>query len=181
MENLFFEISKISTFKTRVFIMFLTLTIFSCNSKSEKSNDTVLENNSEMTNPDPYCTEHDKDCEQLAKDLGMTIDEYHIWSEKVQSEIEMEDEMTDENGDIVLSNSSVSKENQNMQTQKQWVNCKYCHGTGLNTCRLCDGSGVERYGTGTGFEERSCGRCRGKTTDGNCNECEGRGQVLMEF
>lgn len=180
-------INKISSLKTCAFIIFLTLTIFSCNSKSEKSNDNVLEYNSENNNPDSYCAIHQINCEKLAKDMSMTIDEYHIWDKKVQSEIEMEDEMTDENGDIVDPNHY----NQSA-SQKQWVNCKNCHGTGYWKCGKCDGTGKLEiltcdYCSGDGCKNcdwsgrKRCYYCEGKGNNGDCPKCDGRGQVLVEF
>ncbi len=71
--------------------------------------------------------------------------------------------------------SSNSSNNQNVQTQKQWVNCKKCHGTGLSVCYSCGGDGMSYD------NKKECYRCNGKGTYGDCDECDGRGQVLMEF
>lgn len=76
-----------------------------------------------------------------------------------------------------VSNSS---NNQNVQTEKQWVNCKYCHGSGLKDCYSCNGKGTQHCGSCSNYKE-TCSVCIGSRTYGNCNECDGRGQVLIEY
>lgn len=165
-------------------IIIITFIVFSCNSKVDSSKDKDLDNDSNISSD---CNIHNKDCEQIAKDLGMTIEEYHIWDKNQQSEIEMEDEMTDENGDIIDPNSS----NQN-GPQKQWVNCKHCHGTGYWKCTQCDGTGKLElqscdYCGRDGCSKcdwtgnKKCYYCEGKGNNGDCTICEGRGQVLIEY
>lgn len=182
--------------KFKILILLFISIVFSCNSKIDSSKEKDLDNNSQI---DSNCNIHNEDCEKQAKDLGMTLDEYHIWSENQQKEIEGEDAMTDENGDIVDPNSSTSSQNQNIETQKQWVNCEHCHGAGLKLCYKCNGKGEffcgSCHGTGTshsttgaytcvdcnGRGVASCRVCYGKGTDGNCSYCDGRGQVLIEY
>lgn len=87
------------------------------------------------------------------------------------------------------------------QVQKQWVNCEECNGRGLSPCGMCNGRGSYKckgchgkgykYGTsgnstytcvdcgGTTIED--CDYCNGAGNRGNCNQCQGRGQVLAEF
>jgi hypothetical protein len=86
-------------------------------------------------------------------------------------------------------------------TQKQWVNCRYCHGKGVeecyscegrgeNICSTCKGKGTQDYwrkdGNGTeqrncyncgGKGNRLCSGCSGKGKKGSCSRCDGRGQV----
>jgi hypothetical protein len=90
------------------------------------------------------------------------------------------------------------QQNQEYQTQKQWVNCRDCHGTGTETClsckgkgeqncRECNGKGQKDIGmqtqktcgscVGRGF--KNCWDCGGRGTKGNCGTCDGRGQVQM--
>jgi hypothetical protein len=87
-----------------------------------------------------------------------------------------------ENGMIECGEELVteSSTNQNMQTQKQWVNCKYCHGSGLKDCYTCAGEGTTHCLNCYNNKE-SCFRCNGKGTYGDCDECDGRGQVLIEY
>lgn len=75
----------------------------------------------------------------------------------------------------IENDNSNSSDSNNIETQKQWVNCKYCHGTGLSVCYSCGGKG-------TSYDnKKECYRCNGKGTYGDCDECDGRGQVLMEY
>ncbi len=190
----------ISMYRKYILIIFIAFIILSCNSKSSNSHDKVFNTQSETNSQNTFCNIHNKDCEQLAKDLGMTIEEYHIWDKNLQSEIEMEDEMTDENGDIVVDpNNSIPSENQNIKTYKQWVNCEHCHGAGLKLCYKCSGKGEHFcsscHGTGSkssttgpftcvdcnGRGVASCRECYGKGTRGDCGYCNGRGQVLIEY
>ena len=65
------------------------------------------------------------------------------------------------------------------ERQKQWVNCRRCHGSGLENCSSCEGKGSNSYWNpnGNGTELRTCTSCGGKGTRYNCRDCEGRGQV----
>jgi hypothetical protein len=84
------------------------------------------------------------------------------------------------------------------QSQRQWVNCSECHGTGLEQCYECHGSGqlecsttrIYRYQcdgcenmapcprcNGTAIVK--CHECYGRGNKGNCDNCNGRGQVLL--
>jgi hypothetical protein len=47
------------------------------------------------------CKIHNLDCNKSAKDLNMSIDEYHLWQEQELKAAQDEDDATDENGDIV--------------------------------------------------------------------------------
>ena len=97
------------------------------------------------------------------------------------------------------NNNSVIEENTNYNnsgsTQKQWINCKKCHGNGILSCSQCEGVGSYRctecggdgkanslsgeytcnlcHGSGT----QRCNNCRGSGNSGNCHKCDGRGQV----
>ena len=87
-----------------VFLFSILYTVLvGCNSKTANHNIGI---NDSVINSETICAIHEKNCGKIAKDMEMTIDEYHIWDENQQLAIEMEDEMTDENGDIVDSNSS---------------------------------------------------------------------------
>ena len=44
-------------------------------------------------------------------------------------------------GEELVTESSNSSTNQNIQSQKQWVNCEHCHGAGLKLCYKCSGKG----------------------------------------
>lgn len=160
--------------------------------------------NTEILEDNTFCTEHNKDCGKFAMEMNMNLDEYHNWSVLYQNAIETEDEMTDANGDIVDPNAS-SIESSSRETQKQWVNCEYCHGNGTKECwvckgagnekcKRCDGNGTLKYwrkdGNGTYLEtcdncggrgNNNCANCNGKGNDGNCRHCNGRGQVLVTY
>ncbi len=87
-------------------------------------------------------------------------------------------------------NSTQSESSQ----QQQWVNCRTCHGQGVEVCSYCGGSGKVKCGNcdGTGIwgynkktcvgcggkGEKYCNICSGKGTRGRCTRCDGRGQVL---
>lgn len=94
-------------------------------------------------------------------------------------EIATEDMMIDENRDIIESDTTSSDEN--VKTQKQWVNCKYCHGKGIEICSVCNGYGYERYSDGSRIGDDVCYYCNGNGTFDDCPKCDGRGQVLEEF
>jgi hypothetical protein len=101
-------------------------------------------------------------------------------------------ECGEDNSGGVEANSS-----QNVEPQRQWVNCRECHGTGVRTCSLCSGKGDRRCGSchgkgtkystsgtgtytcvdcnGTGTDQ--CSSCNGTGNKGNCSSCDGRGQV----
>lgn len=55
------------------------------------------------------------------------------------------------------------------EIEKKWINCRYCHGTGMVDCDYCKGSGMSINGT-------NCFICEGKRSL-NCENCYGRGQV----
>lgn len=76
----------------------------------------------------------------------------------------------------IENDNSNSSDSNNIETQKQWVNCKYCHGTGLKDCYTCAGEGTTHCLNCYNNKE-SCFRCNGKGTYGDCDECDGRGQV----
>ena len=78
--------------------------------------------------------------------------------------------------------------------QKQWINCRACHGTGLNICSECGGKGIREcpncHGRGFywdaqhsscnycgGHGQVQCNQCYGKGNRGSCSSCGGRGQV----
>ena len=90
------------------------------------------------------------------------------------------------------------QQNQEYQIQKQWVNCRDCHGTGTETCDSCEGIGENKCrecsgkgqkdigmqsqktcGACVGRGAKTCGACGGRGTKGNCGTCDGRGQVQM--
>ena len=83
--------------------------------------------------------------------------------------------------------SPVIEENSNYSNsgtiQKQWVNCRYCNGTGLSKCRTCNGRGQISVGNGSafgnspGFHMENCYKCGGRGLYDNCSRCDGRGQV----
>jgi hypothetical protein len=96
----------------------------------------------------------------------------------------------------VQDNNSFEYENnfQAQPRQKQWVNCKICHGTGLNICSECGGKGIRECSNcrGRGFYydaqhsscnncggdgQVQCNQCYGKGNRGSCSSCGGRGQV----
>ena len=79
--------------------------------------------------------------------------------------------------------SSSYGSSEHTSVQKQWVNCKYCHGTGLEKCRTCKGRGQISVGNGSafgnspGFHMENCYTCGGRGLYDNCSTCDGRGQV----
>lgn len=92
---------------------------------------------------------------------------------------------------IENDNSNFSDSN-NIETQKQWVNCKHCHGTGYWKCTQCDGTGKLEFQSCNYCGRDGCSKCdwtgnnkcfycEGKGNNGDCPKCEGRGQVLMEY
>lgn len=100
------------------------------------------------------------------------------------------------NSTNVIINSTENRQNlQSESQQKQWVNCKYCNGTGKNLCYHCNGSKQLRCNTcggsgiysghtcgscnGNGYN--ICGNCNGTGSDRNCGSCDGRGQVLIQY
>ena len=91
---------------------------------------------------------------------------------------------------VVSENNYVAPQVQ----QKQWVNCRVCHGTGLNICSECGGKGIREcpncHGRGFywdaqrsscnycgGHGQAQCNQCYGKGNRGSCSSCGGRGQV----
>jgi hypothetical protein len=95
--------------------------------------------------------------------------------------------------------SSVIEENSNYNNsrtiQKQWVNCKDCHGkgreicyrcngTGQGECSSCNGKGISYAVSGAytcnqcnGRGVARCSSCNGQPDRGDCQTCDGRGQV----
>jgi len=47
------------------------------------------------------CKIHNLDCTKLAKELNMSLDEYHLFQEEQETAAQDKDNATDENGDIV--------------------------------------------------------------------------------
>ena len=95
---------------------------------------------------------------------------------------------------IISTNNSLQNLQSESQPQKQWVNCKYCNGTGKNVCYHCNGDkqitcGVcsrglylgRACGSCGGKGYNICGKCNGKGSDRNCSSCDGRGQVLVNI
>ena len=104
-----------------------------------------------------------------------------------------------------VNNSNNENIQQETQTQRQWVNCNECHGSGVKECYSCHGSGQKEcrrcFGDGVidkgtifspdtngrghtcpecgGRGNKKCTECYGKGNNGNCFRCEGRGQVQM--
>ena len=93
---------------------------------------------------------------------------------------------------------SEAEDVQETQPQTQWVNCSECHGTGLKQCYECDGSGQLECSTiriysyqCSGCENTApcprcngtaivkCYACYGRGNKGNCDSCDGRGQVQI--
>jgi hypothetical protein len=80
---------------------------------------------------------------------------------------------------------------ENTSIQKQWVNCRYCHGSGTIICSSCKGSRQTECSrcNGAGYSGdyscnkcngrgiRTCKRCNGAGYSGDCQKCSGRGQV----
>lgn len=65
---------------TLFYILCLTM-LSGCNSS----------NNNTRLNGGVFCSIHNKNCEQIGQDMGMSLDEYHNWQELQLSEIEAED------------------------------------------------------------------------------------------
>lgn len=98
--------------------------------------------------------------------------------------------------DIKSNSESYQENTAPLQTpeHRQWVNCRTCHGQGVEVCSYCGGSGKVKCGNcdGTGIwgynkktcvgcggqGEKYCNICSGKGTRGRCTRCDGRGQVL---
>lgn len=70
---------------------------------------------------------------------------------------------------IKKSKTSNNFQSTNQPRQKQYINCSYCHGTGLYECWSCQGTGYNSNGD-------RCLSCGGRK--GNCGYCSGRGQVV---
>jgi hypothetical protein len=186
--------------KLSIPLIYLSLLLLaSCQGqKSKNTSSDTSAGNTEIIEDNTFCTEHNKDCGKFAMEMNMNLDEYHNWFILYQNAIETEDEMTDANGDIVDPNAS-SIESSSRETQKQWVNCKYCHGNGTVTCEKCGGSRTssctECFGDGLatsmsgeyrcnlchGSGIDKCNRCNGRGVEGNCRHCNGRGQVLVTY
>ena len=186
--------------KLSIPLIYLSLLLLaSCQGHNSKNSSLETSGgNTEIEQDNAFCAEHNKDCGKFAKVMNMNLDEYHNWSVLYQNAIEKEDEMTDANGDIVDPNST-SNESSSSETQKQWVNCEYCHGKGRKICYDCNGTGqgecISCNGTGTAHASSGaytcnqcngrgiarCSSCYGHPDGGNCQSCNGRGQVLVTY
>ncbi len=105
-----------------------------------------------------------------------------------------QDEQEAESGNISNSNDAQLDASSN-ERQKQWVNCRECHGKGRKVCYSCNGTGQGECGscngTGTAYASSGpytcnqcngrgisrCSTCYGNPDEGNCINCDGRGQV----
>lgn len=105
---------------------------------SENSENSEKSENSENSD---FCYEHNKECVKFARELNMTLNDYHQWDQKLQNAIEMEDEMTDANGDIVDPNSISDNSS---STFDAWQ-CAYC---GIVSRGTREPSGGDYGGTG---------------------------------
>ena len=78
--------------KNTITTLILALLVFSGCVNSTKQNTQQNE---------VICEIHHLNCNKLAKDLNMSISEYHLWKEQELKDAQDEDNATDENGDIV--------------------------------------------------------------------------------
>jgi len=89
------------------------------------------------------------------------------------------------NGVIVVPNATTIESSR--ETHTQWVNCKFCHGSGQSECHTCHGKGQISMGNGSafgnsaGFHMENCYTCGGSGKYGDCFQCQGRGQVLVSY
>ena len=186
--------------KLSIPLIYLSLLLLaSCqeHNSQNKSLETSVGNN-EIQQDNTFCAEHNRDCGKFAMEMNMSLDEYHKWEKTQEAEISQEDAMTDANGDIVDPNAS-SNERSSGKIQKQWVNCSKCNGKGREICHSCNGTGqgecISCNGTGTAHAPSGaytcnqcngrgiarCSSCYGHPDGGNCQSCDGRGQVLVAY
>jgi hypothetical protein len=78
--------------KNTITTLILALLVFSGCVNSTKQNTQQDES---------ICKIHNQNCNKLAKDENMSLDEYHKWQEEQKKAAQDEDNATDENGDIV--------------------------------------------------------------------------------
>jgi hypothetical protein len=166
------ESKKIGTIVITLILVF-TVSLNSCTNKTVSEYDTTTEtyNESDNYSVDTICPIHEKNCERYATEMEMNLEEYHKWQDDVLEEINREDD------DLASPNTSEVEPN-SYEKQKQWVNCKYCHGTGLRECSRCNGTGTLHYHNSV---DKECENCNGSGRNKNCSTCDGRGQVLMEY
>ena len=78
--------------KNTITTLILALLVFSGCVNSTKQNTQQNE---------VICEIHHLNCNKLAKELNMSLDEYHKWQEEQKKAAQDEDKATDKNGDIV--------------------------------------------------------------------------------
>jgi DnaJ-class molecular chaperone len=193
-----FDIKQFKLPKMKCFLSFLFLAVIlvSCDSSSDNMDNPL--NDHEITG---ICVDHNLNCDSMATSMGMSLEEFHQWQAKLGEAISHEDEMTDENGDIVDPNYHESNgsynPNEGNANQGQLINCDKCHGSGTRMCSCCKGSRqrkcTECHGDGIanamsgeytcnnchGTGIQTCDQCDGSGISGDCNRCQGRGQVIL--
>jgi hypothetical protein len=142
------------------------LTIGLIFSLSSCGNNQGRKGNSSKTNNESLCSIHNQDCNKMASDMNMDLEEYHQWSEDIGASIEAEDANTNSDGDIVDPNST---------------SCSKCNGTGkiITGCPGYGHSWIAKCSNGY----YKCDNCKLGNTgwyyDKNgdvCSKCKGNGK-----
>ncbi len=75
--------------------------------KAAQDEDDATDENGDIVGPEEIkeaksiCKIHNLNCNKLAKEVNMNLNEYHKWQEEQEKAAQDEDDATDENGDIV--------------------------------------------------------------------------------
>ena len=75
--------------------------------KAAQDEDDATDENGDIVSPEEIkeaksiCKIHNLNCNKLAKEVNMNLNEYHKWQEEQEKAAQDEDDATDENGDIV--------------------------------------------------------------------------------
>jgi ribosomal protein S17 len=75
--------------------------------KAAKDEDNATDENGDIVSSEEIkqqksiCKIHHLNCNKLAKEANMSLNEYHKWQEEQEKAAQDEDDATDENGDIV--------------------------------------------------------------------------------
>jgi hypothetical protein len=206
---------KCPKFRNVFYLSFIFFTIFGCNKNQESNDSGILVNEIQPkidNSVDSLAIVDYIDCGNISIGGDYNYDEngkiyYQYGTSRYTSDgrfVYLSEDGVEigalecEGGEEVTETIN-SSDNQNVEKQKQWVNCEDCQGAGLKLCYKCGGKGEYFCGSchGTGSKSSttgpftcvdcngrgvaSCRECYGKGTSGNCNYCKGRGQVLIQY
>lgn len=135
---------------------------------------------------DGICPIHNTDCSKSAKEMDFTIEEFHDWKVTQEKAIELEDDMTDENGNIVdpdaefihiAPEESIPSESNDYESNSNSQEiCKFCRPYNSKGWEIED---YEPAASVTGMSGRTNKRYVEMPGYKPCSSCQGTGDCRV--